>query len=360
MKWFRGTMIGLFLSGQGLCVVVVGPDTFHLQYEQGTTLASPYTTNVALDSIVGSFSVSIAANPTGWLSVNPTQGSGPTAVLSVSVMPQALSVGSYIGLITITDQSPRPPIVGNPTATVQINLTVTAGSTPTTPPIVSSAPASVGYIAHIADGGSWSTVITVLNLAATAQRISLFFWSDSGQAFPLQVVGISNTVSSVYFDLPPNGVGILQTLGALPNVATGWLSLSSTVGAFGASAVFQQVSSSGISEAASPMASSQSMDAIITFDNRNGFDSGIAIANSATVTNALTLTLRDYTGTVIASDALTLGSGSHTSLDLLTRYPGTQGTFGTLEIQAPTVGFVSLGLRFDPSGAFTSLLPISR
>jgi hypothetical protein len=108
------------------------------------------------------------------------------------------------------------------------------------------------------------------------------------------------------------------------------------------------------------MASSQSADAIITFDNRNGFDSGIAIANSAAVTNPITLTIRDASGALITSDKITLGTGFHSSFALSTRYPGTKGVVGTLEIQAPTVGFVSLGLRFDPAGAFTSLVPISR
>jgi hypothetical protein len=71
---------------------VDGQSTFNLQYQQGGTVPSP--SNVALVSIGGSFSVSTATNPAGWLSVNPTQGSGPSAVLSVSVQPQGLPVGS--------------------------------------------------------------------------------------------------------------------------------------------------------------------------------------------------------------------------------------------------------------------------
>jgi hypothetical protein len=60
---------------------------------------------------------------------------------------------------------------------------------------------------------------------------------------------------------------------------------------------------------------------------------------------------------------MSLGVGNHVSFSVADRYPNTAGFLGTLEVNsnaAASNGIAALGLRFNPSGSFTSVLPISK
>jgi hypothetical protein len=346
--------LGVVLTSPGYCVLV-SSESLSFTYQQGGNVPTPV--NVAIQSVTASFTVSIATNPTGWLTVSPTQGSG-TTVLLVSLTPQALSAGSYIGLITITDGSTG----AFNTATVQVYLTVKPGQTGGPQP--SSGPD--GRIAHIADGSSWRTLVTVVNLLNSPQRITIHFWSDSGQPLALPVVGVGR-FAEIYWDLPAYGEGLLQTTGESNGVATGWANITSSSGlsnSFGATAVFQShVDGRQDSEATSPMQGYPAQDFLIPFDNRDGFATGVAVANFGSNPSSLTLTFRDGFGRVFLTDLFSLGVGNHASFSMADRYPATAGYDGTLEIKSNSLspdGIAALGLRFNPSGSFTSVLPIPK
>jgi hypothetical protein len=61
---------------------------------------------------------------------------------------------------------------------------------------------------------------------------------------------------------------------------------------------------------------------------------------------------------VILTDNLTLVSSAHLSFSLTDRYPALIGRVGTMEIGSS--GAAVLGLRFNPSGSFTSVPPIPK
>ncbi len=338
---FKHAMVFLLSAGAAFSAISVSPTSYTLSYKQGTALPAPLSVAVQSSGVL--FAATITSEQAGWLDVTPKQGAG-SAVVSVSVDPRNLAPGAYTGFITFSETAPAPF-----SASLRVDLTVTPATSIPTP----INPVALGYIAHIAEGGGWKTALTVVNLQETAQRLTVKFWSDSGRELPLPIAGVG-TYSGVYFDLPANGSGTLETTGAGTAVLTGWISIEGAASGFGAMAVFR---SSGAGrpdfEATSPMRFTPAKKSVVTFDNRNGFATGIALANFDSKPNSPGLTFRDGEGKTILSTTVAMGTGEHTAFSLVDKFPSLAGAVGTLEISSE--GVTALGLRFNPSGSFTSI-----
>jgi hypothetical protein len=121
----------------------------------------------------------------------------------------------------------------------------------------------------------------------------------------------------------------------------------------GASAIFRShVVGRQDSEAVSAMAAASPKGFILPFDNRNGFGTGVAIVNVGSA-GVIPITVRDSVGSVLFTENLPLNSDAHVSFSLTDRYPLLSGRAGTVEIGSSTAAV--LGLRFNPSGSFTSV-----
>jgi hypothetical protein len=336
------------LASPAFASVVTNPSTLNVTWKQGT--ATPVFANVEIQS-TAFFSTAIATNPVGWLGIFPAAGNGTTVAI-VSITPQFLRAGTYIGLVTFTE--PGSQIKNS--FTLRVNLTVQEGIAVTPPPTTQT----VGYIAHLADGGGWTTSFRVVNLMNAPQRISVSFWSDSGSGLTLPILGIGPT-TGVSLELPANGSGLLDTSGAAFSVATGWATLEASVGntsSFTASAVLRSLSDGGQdSEAVSPMMIPSNRGFVLPFDNSGGFATGVAIVNIGAA-GTLPIIIRDGDGSILLTQNLPMGAGAHSSFSLADEFPGAAGRVGTLEIGS-AVGMV-LGLRFNPGGSFTAILPAAK
>ena len=97
------------------------------------------------------------------------------------------------------------------------------------------------------------------------------------------------------------------------------------------------------------------------FDNRAGFSSGLAVANPGTRAINLNFVLRNSAGTVVRTATLPLVAKGHSAFFINSAYPETANLLGRIEIEAvdSLTGvdalFVPLGLRFSPTGSFTSI-----
>ena len=246
------------------------------------------------------------------------------------------------------------------TILVKFGVTVSAGPPPVTPPVTPPSAVSTGYIAHIADGAEWKTTITVVNLLSVPQRITLSFWASNGVRWSLPIAS-GGFSQQEHFDLQPNASGFLETTGTAAAVSTGWATVEGSVSGssgVGASAIFRShVNGRQDSEAVSAMGVASPRGVIIPFDNRNGFATGVAIANFGG-SGVVPITVRDGVGTVILIENLPLGSSAHLSFSLADRYPTVVGRAGTVEIGSSAAAV--LGLRFNPSGSFTSVPPIPK
>jgi hypothetical protein len=207
-------------------------------------------------------------------------------------------------------------------------------------------------LAHIADGGQWTTTFTLVNLDTVPAPYTLDFYADDGSPLTLGIVGIGavTTTSGV---LPVNGSTVLQSTGG-QTLRQGWAYLDTTQ-SVGAEAIFtSQVSGRANYEAA--VAIDQASTSIeIAFDNSGGYFTGVAIANTDNNFPAnVTVTFSDPQGVQIGTGNFALQPSGHTSLLLNLSYPFTAGLTGTVAFTSDNGSIVGLGLRFNPTGPFTS------
>ncbi len=212
-------------------------------------------------------------------------------------------------------------------------------------------------LAHVADGGQWTTTLTLVNLDTVPAPYTLDFYADDGSPLTLGIAGIG-AVATTSGVLPVNGSTVLQTTGD-QGLRQGWAYLD-TLQSIGAQAIFKsQLNGRADYEAAVPI-DQGSTSILIAFDNSGGYFTGVAIANTDSSFPAnVTVTFYNAQGVQIGSGTFALQPSGHVSLLLNQSYPFTAGMTGTVEFTSDNGSIVGLGLRFNPTGPFTSTTAFS-
>jgi sugar lactone lactonase YvrE len=229
---------------------------------------------------------------------------------------------------------------------------------------------TAGSMAQLASAGYWTTTITLVNTASTAALVRLNFFDNNGNPlslplnFPQLVTNPAGPLLATTLDrtLNPGAELLIQTTGpSTQTTQAGWAQLL-TNGTIGGFAVFSQTIGSNDQEAVVPLETRNASTYVLSFDNSNGADTGIALANLSAQSLNAAITISDDTGALIRSDTVVLPAMGHTSIDTATQYgPSTAGRRGTLQFTTPSPGQISvLGLRFTPTGAFTTIPPLAK
>ncbi len=232
------------------------------------------------------------------------------------------------------------------------------------------APSPAVYaIPQVADGGPSSagkfrTSITVTNNDTVPAIVTLkFFKSDpSTRATVPWFPQIENNEKIDNVTIPVNASWTVQTAGAPDAISSGWaeVACSTCVGnSKGVSglAVFRQLQPDGrIQEAAVPINSVLMQRNLLPFDNTNGFVTSMAVVNlSATETARVRVAFRDALGRLLRVDKLKdIPPRGHFAFELANEFPSVQGLRGTADFWILEGTISVLGLRFSPTGAFTS------
>ncbi len=269
---------------------------------------------------------------TGTLEVMPVP-----AVMTVSANPAGLTVGKYSGSVIISKRD-------DPDTKVEVPVTLTV-----TPNAL--------VVPQIADGGNWNTTIVLQNTDTEPAPFTLKFWRQDGTPWLVPIEGRGN-VSEYADTIPVGAVRMVKTTGTDPVTIAGWAELTAER-SIGGTAVFCQHGSRYDSEAGVLVAPASGRRFIIPFDNKRGFLTGVALANTASVPSTLTVNLRDENGTVIGSGNLTLPARSQKAFLLPQVYPQTTDRRGVAEFACTTVDIAAIGLRLSAEGTFTSLQPIT-
>jgi len=232
----------------------------------------------------------------------------------------------------------------------------------------------LGIIPHLAAGGPWQTEITVVNTTSSPATVYVLFRGNDGSPLNLPIAGLGAT-PGVQFNLDANGSGTIQTNAPGGNTLSGWASVYSDSAYPGINAmeVFQsQASGRPNFEASVPLVPYSQTDFVLPFDETSGYVTGIALANGAGTdpsagpvgTSQVFITIRDETGNVLLLTGLVLQPMNHVAFLLADQYPVVAGKRGTVEFQLNngTTGvngtLEALGLRFNPTGPFTSVQPM--
>jgi hypothetical protein len=316
-----------------------------LSFSAAQSGSAPASQTISVTGSAGTLSFTTAASTTSggtWLSVTPASGISPGTV-TVSVNQAGLALGTYNGTITIT----APGATGSP---LSIPVTLTVGNT-----------ARAGVLTHIAAGGGWTTVISLINTSAAQVTLQVVLRGDDGNALGLPVTitqrGAAQTVtaSSVNATLSPNETVLIATGGQTGSTQVGWADVQSS-GPVNGYAIFRQNTSSGTaSEGTVPLQTQITSKLVLPYDNTTGYVTGVALANLSSF-GTVTASVYGVDGTLLGSQPLTIAGNGHTSFSLPERLPLTASRQGIVVFQSTGGnGLTGLGLRFSPLFSFTSV-----
>jgi uncharacterized repeat protein (TIGR01451 family) len=225
----------------------------------------------------------------------------------------------------------------------------------------------IGTLAQIASAGYWTTTFTLVNTGTTVAQVRMNFYDDNGSPLVLQLyfpqtgLGGALVASSLDRTINPGAVLLVSTTGLDSAVVqTGWALVSSD-GPVSASAVLRLHVGDSDQEAVVPLETRSATGFLVPFDNTGSYTTGIGLANSSNQTLAFTVIVRDEAGSTLLTSTQDMTALGHTSFDLATRYPVTAFRRGTIEFRGAAPGQVSLlGLRFNPTRAFTTIPPAAK
>ena len=222
------------------------------------------------------------------------------------------------------------------------------------------------FLSQLVDGAGWSTTIIVINMESKPLNFGLNFWDNTGRSMVLAIQDLGSG-TGILGTLPAGQSRIFTTTGTAADLKEGWANLvtfdrpgGSEAGAvltndlIGGAGIFTQRIAGRPDNEASVLVERPTQRVIIPFDNRNNFSSAIALVNPD-ATQTLSIEGRNSLGTVLFTDSVNVTSGQKLVFSVPTRYPVSSGATGVIQITGSgAVGITALGLRFNPTGAFTS------
>ena len=224
-------------------------------------------------------------------------------------------------------------------------------------------------IPHVADGGGWRSTVAIFNgFSANISRVQINFRGDDGIKTPFSITNYG-TVSSLELDLMPESSVYLETSGVSPTARMGWVEVVQLAGTppVRGFAVFRQTVPGRPDFEAVSMGIKPAGTMTFPFDNTNGFVTSFAVVNLSQGSCTLGVApLFDEFGTKLAAEHKLIGNllaNGHMAFVSTDRMPELTNKRGYLtfipEVSCGVGGFAVLGLRFNPSGPFTNLLPLS-
>ncbi len=221
---------------------------------------------------------------------------------------------------------------------------------PPKPPLTS--PPRFGSMADLASGGGWETTIQLVNAGGSGAQATVGFFGDDGNPLALPIASGSPPTLSVARTLSPNATALIDSNGP-DALQTGYAQLT-TDAAIGGFIRFRYASRD--QEAIVPLETRKASSYLLAFDNTNGIATGAAIANLTALPANIPVLIRDNTGAQIGSATVSLPANGHASFVLSDRFASAANQTGTIEFDTPVAGQISvLGLRFPPSGRFTTI-----
>jgi len=215
-----------------------------------------------------------------------------------------------------------------------------------------------GAINQVVDGAGWKTTMTFINFSNTKVANALLnFYDDSGA--PMTLTTNLGTFPTFTLTIPTKGTITLTTAGLKSTLSQGWGELVSNDKIGGTTVFTFGAPGQPAYEASEPLDTDKQTDYVLPFDHTNGYATGFAVENPFSFSTPVLVVFRDQNGNQILSDSFTLGAREHRAFTLTQRYPQTVNLFGTVEISTSGLWLNVLGLRFAPSGVFTSVAPLN-
>ncbi len=210
-------------------------------------------------------------------------------------------------------------------------------------------------IPQIADGGGWRTTLVLANTSATATSTSVSFFQDNGggatSSWPLTFLEVGSTQN---INLAPGGVLIIHSADSASTLTQGWAQVSGDP-AIVVYAVFTQIVAGRPNQDCTVLASAASSRVLIPYDNTNGFQPSMAIINTGSTAQTITVGIQNSNGTAVAQTSIPLPAQGHTSVVMPTSSTPCYRRRQSGMAEFNSTGTISvIAIRFNPSHSFTS------
>jgi hypothetical protein len=216
-----------------------------------------------------------------------------------------------------------------------------------------------------ASGGGWESTIMLLNLFEQNISYRLSFRGVNGQPVQVTYRGTDGRITSAdaiqsELDDDASHTIVLLDSGALQ---TGWVRLDydgeSRIG--GVLTFRQRVSGRPDFESSVSLTREDETRVYMPFDNTQAFATTLAITNTST-SDATDVRLRfwDSTGDEILTRDIRLEAGTTSAFSLPQQYPELNGRSGQVRLEGSGNRLATIALRFNPTGAFSTVPVVSR
>ena len=213
------------------------------------------------------------------------------------------------------------------------------------------------YMPQIVDGDGWQTTIAVTNTTGTAATASLQFFQATDAAGDTQAwtPPLVQAISTQNMQLAPGATVFLQTPGTAANLTQGFAELIASPGVLGY-AIFTLKLAGGVNQDATALGVAPASEVLVPFYNTStGFATSIAVVNASNSAETISATLLLASGDIVGGSPLNIPANGHAAFELPTQFPQSAGQTGTLLLSCSSGTFSVIGLRSNPTRAFTSI-----
>jgi hypothetical protein len=319
----------------------VGKSSINMSVPSASQTAS---TNLSVNVAAGSpwtISVFPSNRTTRWLTAYPLSGTGPGSVNITGFDPSLTGTDSATLAVQAVNSFPQ-------FINVPVNLTLSGGGSGT----------SGLVIAQVVDGDGWGTTFGVTNTNATTATATLRCHQQTSAAadtVPWTLPTVEG-ISTQNMQLAPGATLYLHTPDTASTGTQGFCELIADPGVLGY-AIFTLYVPGRQNQDGTALASAPGGRILVPFDNSPGFSTAIAVVNASAGAETISGTIRLSSGPIVTGALPSIPSLGHIAFSLpsLQGFSQSAGQTGTLELSSSTGTFSVIGLRFNPTGAFTSL-----
>jgi hypothetical protein len=214
--------------------------------------------------------------------------------------------------------------------------------------------AQVQVIPQVADGAGWSTTIVLVNKTVTAKSVSLNFHQATvnGVTAPWTPPFLEN-VSLTAISLAAGSALFLHTPGTAASLTQGWGELAAAEGVVGYAIFTAHAPGNPAQDATAPAVTAASR-ILVPFDNTSSLVSAVAVVNPNGAAETISVNLRISDGSTSTGTLPSLPANGQMTFLMPDQFPETRGKSGLAEFYVASGSFSIIGLRANPSGAFTS------
>jgi len=226
---------------------------------------------------------------------------------------------------------------------------------------------------QVVDGDGWQSTIVVTNTSTIAATAALQFFQTidaAGDTAPWTLPTVED-VNLSDITLAPGATVLVHTPDRAATLTQGFGELVASPGVQ-AFVIFTLYVPGRQNQDGTAPAANPASDILVPFDNSPGFSTGIAVVNTSGAAEVLNVNIVFASGGTFTATLPSIPAQGHAAFSLATLFPETAGQQGTLELSTqveieadakdrarprvePRSTFSVIGLRFNPTGAFTSL-----